>query len=173
MIDLNKNYKKQIFTVMAAIFAVAFVLSTGSKVLAQTVVEVEAETPISVGEVIAAAEEPAVEVAEEEQEDNVVGLDDFESILNPSSHFGNFKQAEFDDMGGEFVAPSSSKPAAESAEKTGDQTASVKKSSLGSDMARSAGGIRPPAGFKNDGNLEKPACWRNLDSLPRTISFKK
>ena len=61
MIDLNKNYKKQIFTVMAAIFAVAFVLSTGSKVLAQTVVEVEAETPISVGEVIAAAEEPAVE----------------------------------------------------------------------------------------------------------------
>ncbi|MBQ3966825.1 MAG: cell division protein FtsZ [Treponema sp.] len=119
------------------------------------------------------AEEPAVEVAEEEQEDNVVGLDDFESILNPSSHFGNFKQAEFDDMGGEFVAPSSSKPAAEPAEKTGDQTASVKKSSLGSDMARSAGGIRPPAGFKNDGNLEKPACWRNLDSLPRTISFKK
>ena len=61
MIDLNKNYKKQIFTVMAAIFAVAFVLSTGSKVLAQTVVEVEAETPISVGEVMAAAEEPAVE----------------------------------------------------------------------------------------------------------------
>ena len=36
MIDLNKNFRKQVLGVTCAIMAVAFVLSTGSKVLAQT-----------------------------------------------------------------------------------------------------------------------------------------
>lgn len=36
MIDLTKNFKKQVLYVTCAIMAVAFVLSTGSKVLAQT-----------------------------------------------------------------------------------------------------------------------------------------
>ncbi|WP_303919506.1 sodium ion-translocating decarboxylase subunit beta [Treponema berlinense] len=36
MIDLNKNFRKQVLFVTCAIMAVAFVLSTGSKVLAQT-----------------------------------------------------------------------------------------------------------------------------------------
>ena len=36
MIDLNKNFKKQVMSVCCGIFAVAFVLSAGTKVLAQT-----------------------------------------------------------------------------------------------------------------------------------------
>ncbi|MBQ7159543.1 MAG: cell division protein FtsZ [Treponema sp.] len=117
-------------------------------------------------------EAPVAEAAEEEPaEDNVVGLDDFENILNPKKPFGNFKQAEFDNMGGEFIAPSTPNSAVATA-KTVEPAATVKKTSLGSDMARGGNGIRPPAGFKNDGNLEKPACWRNLENLPRTISFK-
>ena len=36
MIDLNKNFRKQVLGVTCAIMAVAFVLSAGSKVLAQT-----------------------------------------------------------------------------------------------------------------------------------------
>ena len=74
-------------------------------------------------------------------------------------------------MGGEFIAPSTPNSAVATA-KPAEPAATVKKTSLGSDMARSGNGIRPPAGFKNDGNLEKPACWRNLENLPRTISFK-
>mgnify|MGYP002623893228 CR=1 FL=1 len=136
------------------------VIATGfdhNKEVAETVVE----------------EEPVDEAVEEEDsEDNVVGLDDFENILNPKTSFGNFKQAEFDNMGGEFVAPASASPAATAAKKA-EPAAAVKKTSLGRDMVHSGSGIRPPAGFKNDGNLEKPACWRNLDGLPRTISFKK
>ena len=37
MIDLNKNYKKQVLTVCCALFAIAFVVSAGTKVFAQTV----------------------------------------------------------------------------------------------------------------------------------------
>ena len=36
MIDLNNNFKKKVFGVTLAIMAIAFVVSTGSKVLAQT-----------------------------------------------------------------------------------------------------------------------------------------
>lgn len=44
MIDLNKNFKKQVLGVTCAIMAIAFVVSSGSKVLAQTS---SAETAVS------------------------------------------------------------------------------------------------------------------------------
>ncbi|WP_147612726.1 sodium ion-translocating decarboxylase subunit beta [Treponema pectinovorum] len=46
MIDLNKNYRKQVMSVCLAIFAVAFVLSAGTKVLAQTKVAQEKTTSV-------------------------------------------------------------------------------------------------------------------------------
>jgi len=64
MIDLNKNFKKQVMSVCFAICAVAFILSTGSKVLAQSSVEVEADTPIVLGDAVAAAEETAASSSE-------------------------------------------------------------------------------------------------------------
>jgi len=36
MIDLNNNFKKKVFGVTLAVMAIAFVVSTGSRVLAQT-----------------------------------------------------------------------------------------------------------------------------------------
>lgn len=64
MIDLNKNFKKQVMSVCFAICAVAFILSTGSKVLAQSSVEVEADTPIVLGDAVAAAEETVASSSE-------------------------------------------------------------------------------------------------------------
>jgi len=65
MIDLNKDFKKRVLGVTLAIMAVAFVVSTGSKVLAQTTVEVEADTPVVLGDAIAASESEAVSSDEE------------------------------------------------------------------------------------------------------------
>lgn len=44
MIDLKKNFRKQVLCVTCAIMAIAFVLSTGSKVLAQTAENTEPKT---------------------------------------------------------------------------------------------------------------------------------
>ncbi len=62
MIDLNKNYKKQVLSVCCAIFAVAFVLSAGTKVLAQDSqeVEVEAGKTVTLGDAINGNAAPAV-----------------------------------------------------------------------------------------------------------------
>ena len=122
----------------------------------------------------AAEEELVAETASEEKEedDDVVDLDTFVNIMNPSK---GFKQAEFEGIG-EFVAPKQAASASQAANPAPAKPASngnaPKKTSLGSDMTRSPNGIRPPAGFKDDGNLQMPACWRKLEDLPRTISFK-
>ena len=60
MIDLNKNYKKQVLTVCCALFAIAFVVSAGTKVFAQTV---EAESAPAVEAPVPAVEAPAPEEA--------------------------------------------------------------------------------------------------------------
>lgn len=124
-----------------------------------------------------AAEEEMVEAAVEEEnsEDNVVDMKTFNSILNPPKQTMSYRQPEFDDIG-DFVTPSSQKVAAAAktpATAAGNGAAGT-RSSLGNDLAHSENGMRPPVGFINDGNLEKPAVWRNpnLDSLPKKISFK-
>ncbi len=61
MIDLNNAFKKRVLGATLAVMAIAFVVSTGSKVLAQTVVEVEADTPVVIGDAVAAAKETTVE----------------------------------------------------------------------------------------------------------------
>jgi len=121
-------------------------------------------------EELPAEEEPAVAVAEETPEDNVVDLETFDGILNPRKPFPTYRQPEFDDMGGEFVAPSAPKTAVTvNAAANGGVPV---KSSLGSDLIRSGNGIRPPVGFTNDGNLEEPAWLRKLENLPKKITFK-
>ena len=114
------------------------------------------------------------EGAAAQEESTMVDLDDFENILNPKKTFGNFKQAEFDSIG-DFIAPkpvqaapAGAKPVVQPARPA--NTGANGGSSLGKDMARSGNSMRPPAEFKNDGNLEKPALWRN--GLSRTINFK-
>ena len=61
MIDLNNTFKKKVLGVTLAIMAIAFVVSTGSKVLAQSTVDVEADTSIAVGDAVANASDVSVE----------------------------------------------------------------------------------------------------------------
>ena len=61
MIDLNNTFKKKVLGVTLAIMAIAFVVSTGSKVLAQSTVDVEADTSIAVGDAVANASDVSAE----------------------------------------------------------------------------------------------------------------
>ena len=61
MIDLNNTFKKKVLGITLAIMAIAFVVSTGSKVLAQSTVDVEADTSIAVGDAVANASDVSAE----------------------------------------------------------------------------------------------------------------
>ena len=69
MIDLQKNFRKQVFSVCCAIMAIAFVLSTGTKVLAETANETKNEVSV---ENVYLSENAVVESASDEGLDRVI-----------------------------------------------------------------------------------------------------
>lgn len=114
------------------------------------------------------AEDAAVVEEKTQADSNIFSQGDFEKVLNP----------------GKFTAPAAAREAVTPAEENAlfgrtPQPAANRDSGLGSlfDSApretAKPSSIVPPANFKNDGDLNKPACWRNLDNLSRSIDLTK
>jgi cell division protein FtsZ len=118
-----------------------------------------------------------IEPVEEERKpviqssENVLRYGEFDSLLNPRKNSSGSKMPSvpglFDDAESASVSkhetpkPSEGLPG--------------KKGSLGADITSrppiSESGIRPPAGFHGSNDINQPACWRNLEGLPRTINL--
>ncbi|MCR5171898.1 MAG: cell division protein FtsZ [Treponema sp.] len=114
------------------------------------------------------AEDAAVVEEKPQADSNIFSQGDFEKVLNP----------------GKFTSPATAREAVTPAEENAlfgrtPQPAANKDSGLGSLFDSAArepakpSSIVPPANFKNDGDLNKPACWRNLDNLSRSIDLTK
>ena len=119
-------------------------------------------------------EQTAAESPQEKSDTDVLGYGDFASILTGKTQTAaprTVAQAAFASGAEKDVAPSGL---------TQSAAASGAKGSLGADMARTAGSatgmqgsIRPPAGFRSNGDISQPAVWRNLEGLSRGINLGK
>lgn len=127
----------------------------------------------------ASAPEAKVEVAASSKKDpNTFDYGTFTSLLNPTKSQSQTSPESFS-SGKQTTQQNYSEEISSQAEAESEQINSAnrsrnnqnKKGSLGNALNSAA--IVPPANFKNDGDLNKPACWRNLDNLSRTINLSK
>ncbi|MCR5725662.1 MAG: cell division protein FtsZ [Treponema sp.] len=107
------------------------------------------------------AEEPAAAAAEK-QDSNVMDYAVFERMFAPKKEQAPVAAKQpglFPDDSGAGVKDAGN--------------AATPKGTLGADMSRTAPsrGIYAPAGFRDDGDLSKPAVWRSPSNLPRGINL--
>ena len=117
------------------------------------------------------AEEATVVETETPSDSNIFSQGDFVKILNPTKNLAVAQSAQKESVtAGEekILFGESSERATKSEKGLGSLFDSVN-----SPAQQKSSSIVPPANFRNDGDLSKPACWRNLDNLSRSIDLTK
>ncbi len=136
------------------------VIATGFK---KDTVPVEEPLAAPVADVVAESERA------EKEDDNVFTYGVFENMFAPAQAEASpaVEPKLFGDDSGISIKQSASAAAA--------VPNAAPKGTLGADMSRSAGtnraSVYPPAGFRDDGDLSKPAVWRSPSNLPRGINL--
>lgn len=103
---------------------------------------------------------------------NLLDIGAFEDVFDPTKVLNNSKVVEAAQVSSEEVKGILGQKTTPQKEKSNSSGSGYLFEQMNNQNVRPSS-ITPPPGFKNDGDISKPACWRNVDNLPKTINLTK